>query len=96
MGGCGARRLVRDLLEYSLVVVDHFLYSDHIFGIVKFIGYVCIQTWFAKLRSSLMYIVVFSNVCRVCTICAYLRVGLSVLFRSGHGLRKDRQIKPLS
>ena len=50
MGSCGARRLVRDLLGYSLLVVDPFLYSDLIFGIVKFIGYVCIQTWFVKLK----------------------------------------------
>ena len=34
--------------------------------------------------------------CRACTICDHLRVRLSVLFRSGRGLRKDRQIKPLS
>ena len=60
MGGCGARRLVRDLLGYSLVVVDPFLYSDLIFGIVKFIGYVCIQTWFVKLKvESFVYYCIF-------------------------------------
>ena len=67
MGGCGARRLVRDLLEYSLVVVDPFLYSDLIFGIVKFIGYVCIQTWFAKLKvESYVYYCIFE-----CMSCLY-------------------------
>ena len=39
---------------------------------------------------------IFSSICRVCTICARLHVGLPVLFRSGRGLGKDRQIKPLS
>ena len=63
MGGCGARRLVRDLLGYSLVVVDHFLYSNFIFGIVKFIGYVCIQTWFVKLKvESYAYCCIFKYV----------------------------------
>ena len=60
MGGCGARRLVRDLLGYSLLVVDPFLYWDLIFGIVKFIGYVCIQTWFVKLKvESYVYYCIF-------------------------------------
>ena len=40
-----------------------------------------------------MDIAVFSIICRACTIYAQLRVGLSVLFRSGRGLRKDCQIK---
>ena len=67
MGGCGARRLVRDLLGYSLVVVDLFLYSDLIFGIVKFIGNVCIQTWFEKLMvESYVYCYIFKYV-----VCLY-------------------------
>ena len=49
-----------------------------------------------KLCFILFVDVVFSRICRACTICAHLRVGLPVLFRSGRGLRKDRQIKPLS
>ena len=67
MGGCGARRLVRDLLGYSLVVVDLFLYSDLIFGIIKFIGYVCIQNWFVKLKiESYVYCRIFE-----CMSCLY-------------------------
>ena len=63
MGGCGARRLVRNLLGYSLVIVDPFLYSNLIFGIVKFIGYVCIQTWFVKLKvESYVYCCIFKYV----------------------------------
>ena len=39
---------------------------------------------------------IISSIYHVCTICARLRVKLPVLFRSGRGLRKDHQIKPLS
>ena len=80
-----------------MVVVSPFLYSNSNFGIVKFTNYGCIQMGFVKLKVEVyVYFVVFSNMCRACTICAHIRVGLSVMFRSGHGLRKDRQIKPLS
>ena len=80
-----------------LVVVGPFLYLNSNFGIVKFINYGCIQMGFVKLKvESYVYLWYFSNMCRACTICAHLRVGLSVMFRSGHGLRKDRQIEPLS
>ena len=41
-------------------------------------------------------VVVFSSIRRACAICARLRVGLPVLFRSGRGLRKNRQIKLLN
>ena len=59
--------MVRDLLEYSLEVVDYFLYSNLIFGIVKFIGYVCIQTWFVKLKvESFVYYCIFE-----CMSCLY-------------------------
>ena len=72
MGGCGARRLVRDLLGYSLVVVDHFLYSDLIFGFVKFIGYACIQIWFVKLKvESFVYCCIFE--CMSCLCLYHLR-----------------------
>ena len=50
-----------------MVVVDPFLYSDLIFGIVKFIGYVCIQTWFVKLKvESYVYCCIFE-----CISCLY-------------------------
>jgi len=80
-----------------LVVVYPFLYSNSNSGIVKFTNYGCIQMGFVKLKvENVCMFVVFSNMCRAYTICAHLRVVLSVMFRSGRGLRKDRQIKPLS
>ena len=55
------------------------------------------SAWFVK-SYVLSYVLrfYFQVSCRAYTICAHRRVGLPVLFRLGRGLRKDRQIKPLS
>ena len=55
------------------------------------------SAWFVK-SYVLSYVLrfYFQVSCRDCTICAHRRVGLPVLFRSGRGLKKDRQIKPLN
>ena len=98
MGGCGTRCLDRDLsLGLIFCSCRTFPLDELDFSNAKIVNYVFIQTWFVKLKvKSYVYSLYFLNMCRACTICAHLRVGLSVMFRSGRGLRKDRQIKPLS
>ena len=85
----------RSFFLWNLVIstvkfVNHVIY-------VYYVSYCVFELDLWKLLyPSLSPCYIFKYIYRACTICVHPHVGLPVLFRSGRGLRKDRQIKPLS